>query len=237
MTELYVGTSGFSYPAWKGSFYPAELPAAGMLEFYSGQLPAVEINNTFYRMPRRELLVKWRETVPADFRFVLKAPQRISHQKRLVDCEQDVAYLIEVSEALGERRGPFLIQLPPYLRKDVERLRGFLEQWPAGQPAAFEFRHASWHDDEIVGLLTERGIALCVADQGDADARAPLVRTADWGYLRLRREEYHDDTLRAWVERLRAMAWQKAFVFFKHEDEGTGPRLARRFRELFAEVG
>jgi uncharacterized protein YecE (DUF72 family) len=231
--SLYVGTSGFSYPQWRGPFYPEKLPAARMLEFYASQLPAVEINNTFYRMPKREMLEKWREEVPADFRFVLKASQRISHKQRLVDCQGEVDYLLDVSAVLGERRGPFLVQLPPFLRKDSERLRTFLAGWPADVPVAFEFRHPSWHDQEIYDLLFAARQVLCVADQGEAENVAPLLDTGDWGYLRLRREEYDDATLTAWAERVKASDWSSAYVFFKHEDEGTGPRLAKRFRDLF----
>jgi uncharacterized protein YecE (DUF72 family) len=238
VTRLYAGTSGFSYAEWKGSFYPEDLPSSKFLPYYAERLPAVEINNTFYRMPKASMLESWRDAVGDAFRFVLKVSQQITHKQRLVDCADSVRYLLETSSVLGEKRGPFLVQLPPFLRKDAERLRGFLAEWPREAPAAFEFRHASWFDDEVLDLLRGAGMALCVADtEGDAEAAgeqaAPIERTADWGYFRLRRQDYDDDALRAWGERIRAMGLERAFVFFKHEDEGAGPRLASRFAELF----
>ncbi len=238
MTELLVGTSGYSYKEWKGPFYPADLPAQRMLRYYAERLPAVEINNTFYRMPKREMLERWRTEVPATFRFVLKASQRITHRRRLQDAEEEVRYLVETSEALGEQRGPFLLQLPPYLRKDAERLKTFLGYWPAAARAAFEFRHPSWFDEEIATVLRDAGAALCVADSDDTEGAVepPIQSTASFGYLRLRRPDYQDDDLRRWVARIDQQDWAQVFVFFKHEDEGAGPRLADRFRALWAEA-
>ncbi|HVS14056.1 MAG TPA: DUF72 domain-containing protein [Thermoanaerobaculia bacterium] len=242
MTRLYAGTSGFSYAEWKGSFYPEDLPSSKFLSYYAERLAAVEINNTFYRMPKASMLEGWRDAVGDDFRFVLKVSQRITHKQRLVDCGDAVRYLLDTSCVLGEKRGPFLVQLPPYLRKDAERLRAFLAEWPRDVPAAYEFRHASWFDDETLDLLREAGMALCVADNdtddeakdgGGGQAASPVERTADWAYIRLRRQDYDDEALRAWCDRVRALGCDRAFVFFKHEDEGAGPRLARRFAELF----
>jgi uncharacterized protein YecE (DUF72 family) len=253
--EIYVGTSGYSYKEWKGTFYPEDLPQKRMLHYYGERFRTVEINNTFYRMPKASVLEGWAADVPPEFRFVLKASQRITHMQRLKDAGDSVAYLLEVAGTLKERLGPLLFQLPPNLKKDVPRLRAFLEllaeerrapsverRVAAGvgaarstRPvrAAFEFRHETWFDDQIYALLREHQVALCVADTED-DLHVPLVRTADWGYLRLRRPEYDDAALRTWAERVRDQDWQDAFVFFKHEDAGTGPRLGRRFLELAA---
>jgi uncharacterized protein YecE (DUF72 family) len=231
--ELLTGTSGFSYKEWKGTFYPETLRAEEMLAYYAGRLAAVEINNTFYRMPSRELLAGWRERVPAHFRFVIKAPPRITHRARLLDCQESVALLWSACEALGEQLGPLLFQLPPNLRKDLGRLQGFLAVLPAGAQAAFEFRHRSWLADDVFDALRGAGAALCIAD---ADPAAPpdVVATAAWGYLRLRREQYTAEELDAWAERVRAQDWRRAFAFFKHEDGATGPRLAMDFARRFA---
>ncbi|HVS13197.1 MAG TPA: DUF72 domain-containing protein [Thermoanaerobaculia bacterium] len=249
--KLFHGTSGFSYKEWKGPFYPQDLPASRMLEYYASRLPAVEINNTFYRLPKAEMLAKWRDAVPESFRFVLKVSQRITHKHRLEGAEDAVRYLLESSTALGSRRGPFLVQLPPYFRKDVGRLERFLAGWPADASAAFEFRHASWFDDEVYAVLRAAGAALCVADtakggsdkdetdeddQDGGESDPAIVATSSWGYLRLRREDYDAAALEAWARRVHAQEWGEAYVFFKHEDEGAGPRLAARFAEAFERV-
>lgn len=230
---LNVGTSGFAYPAWKGPFYPADLPARRMLPYYAEQFRTVEINNTFYRMPSARLLQTWASEVPEEFRFVLKASQRITHVQRLRDAGDSLAYLVEVTETLGPRLGALLFQLPPSLKKDVERLRAFLALLPQSRRAAFEFRHASWFDDEVYALLHAHRAALCIAD-AEGDLEVPFVATADWGYLRLRRPDYDDAALRSWVQQVRQQDWQDAFVFFKHEDAGRAPQLARRLLELAA---
>jgi uncharacterized protein YecE (DUF72 family) len=229
--KIFAGTSGFSYKEWKGSFYPEDLPAAQMLHFYATQLPAVEINNTFYRLPKEAMLAGWAEQVPADFRFVLKASQKITHMKRLRDAGSEMEVLLHVAGALGGNLGPLLFQLPPNLKADVERLRAFLALLPPGARAAFEFRHASWFTDEVIALLRERHCALCVADVDD-EAAPPVHATTDWGYLRLRRQEYDDNALALWRARVSEQPWSAAYVFFKHEDAGTGPRLAKRFLEI-----
>ncbi len=229
--NLYVGTSGYSYKEWKGPFYPKDLPDKQMLHFYGERFRSVEINNTFYRMPKPSVLEAWAMEVPADFKFVLKASQRITHMQRLKDTDGSVAFLLKVAGALKERLGPLLFQLPPYLKKDVPRLRDFLPLLPQGQRAAFEFRHQSWFDDEVFGLLREHHAALCIAE-AENDLEIPFISTADWGYLRLRRPDYGDAELGAWAERLRPQAWQEVFVFFKHEEAGKGPKMAKRFLEL-----
>jgi uncharacterized protein YecE (DUF72 family) len=228
--RIAAGTSGFAYKEWKGSFYPENLPSARMLRFYADRFATVEINHTFYRMPRAELLAGWAKEVPAGFSFALKAPRRITHVQRLAGAEDALQAFERAAEALGTKRGPTLFQLPPYLRKDVPRLREFLELLPAGDRAAFEFRHASWFDEEVYGLLRERGAALCVAEADDL--ATPFVSTAAFGYLRLRRHDYSEDALRAWAERLRAAAWSEAWVFFKHDDAGTAPRFATELARL-----
>ncbi|MEW6251722.1 MAG: DUF72 domain-containing protein [Planctomycetota bacterium] len=231
--NLFVGTSGYSYKEWKGSFYPEDLPAKRMLAYYGERFRTVEINNTFYRMPKAAVLQSWASEVPAGFRFVLKAPQRITHVHRLKDAGDAVAYLCETAGALGDKLGPLLFQLPPNLKKDVPRLRDFLALLPAQRRAAFEFRHASWLDDEVFDLLRGRHVALCIAEAEDG-LEVPCVGTADWGYLRLRRPEYGDAELRAWFQRICGQGWREAFVFFKHEEAGMGPQMARRFLDLAA---
>jgi uncharacterized protein YecE (DUF72 family) len=229
--EILVGTSGYGYKEWKGSFYPKDLKAADMLRYYAERLPTVEINNTFYRMPNEALLLGWAAQVPERFVFVLKGPQRITHVKRLKDAGEVVAHFFGVAAALGPRLGPVLFQLPPTAKKDLARLGSFLDTLPAGRPVAFEFRHESWFDDEVYAALRARGAALCAADTDDSgEEGAPIVPTARFGYLRLRRAEYSEADLDAWAERVRAQPWERAFVFFKHEDAGQGPALAARLR-------
>lgn len=231
--NVYVGTSGYSYPGWKGTFYPAKLPAKQMLGHYAAHFRTVEINNTFYRPPTVPVLESWAGQVPASFRFVLKAPQEITHVRRLRGAGDLAAALFASAAELGERLGPVLFQLPPDFAKDAPRLRAFLALLPEGRRAAFEFRHPSWFDDEVSGILRDRGAALCLAD-ADGDPKVPPAATADWGYLRLRRADYDDAALRTWAERVRAQDWKDAFVFFKHEDAGKGPRLAARLQEILA---
>ena len=218
--EIRVGTSGYAYKEWRGSFYPDKQKPAGMLRYYSERFSAVEINNTFYKLPERGMLERWAEEVPGGFVFVLKASQRITHRQRLApESKETVEYLFDVAKALGTRLGPVLFQTPPFFKKDVERLRAFLDILPAGRPAAFEFRHESWRDDGVHALLRERNAALVCADtEESAETGAPIVPTADWGYLRLRRGDYDAATLLPWAERIRSQPWRQAFVFFKHED-------------------
>jgi uncharacterized protein YecE (DUF72 family) len=231
--NLYVGTSGYSYKEWKGSFYPDDLPEKEMLRFYGERFRAVEINNTFYRMPKGSTLEAWTKDVPSDFQFVLKAPQRITHIQRLKEAGDSVSYLLQVAGVLKEQLGPLLFQLPPYLKKDLPRLRDFLALLPPERRIAFEFRHQSWFDEELVSLLREHRAVLCMAE-AENDLEIPFVSTADWGYLRLRRPDYGDAELKTWAARVRDQGWRDAFVFFKHEEEGKGPQMARRYLELAA---
>jgi uncharacterized protein YecE (DUF72 family) len=231
--KLHVGTSGYSYKEWKGNFYPEDLPAKEMLSYYSRRLPAVEINNTFYRLPQASMIENWRDQVPAEFRFSIKATQRITHIKRLKNCAEETKYLIETASLLGERLGVILFQLPPNSKKDTERLKDFLSCLPATIRAAFEFRHESWFDDETFTLLRDKDCALVVSDT-DEKPLTEIISTASWGYLRLRRVVYEQDDLAAWMQRVKNQKWKDAFTFFKHEDEGTGPKLAAQFIELDA---
>jgi uncharacterized protein YecE (DUF72 family) len=233
--NLYVGTSGYSTKEWKGAFYPKDLADKKMLHYYGEHFRTVEINDTFYRMPKASVLEAWASEVPVDFRFVLKAPQRITHGQRLKDADDDaVRRLLEVAGTLKDRLGPLVFQLPPNLEKDVPRLRDFLTLLPAERRAAFEFRHQSWFDDEVFGLLRQHQAALCIAE-AEGDLQVPFVSTADWGFLRLRLPAYTDADLKTWLKHVQQQDWKDAFVFFKHEDEGKGPQMAKRFLTLAGE--
>ncbi len=229
--NLYVGTSGYSYKEWKGNFYPEKIPAKEMLSYYASRLPAVEINNTFYRLPQKEMLEQWKNQVPANFRFSLKASQRITHFKRLNNVEEETKYLLDTASCLEDRLGVVLFQLPPNMKKDLARLETFLNCLTVNTRAAFEFRHPTWMEDDVLALLSRAGHALCISDTDDLPV-THIDRTADWGYLRLRRVAYDEAALREWLQRVRDQNWTEAFVFFKHEDEGTGPRLAGQFLKL-----
>lgn len=225
-----VGTSGYSYPAWKGHFYPDELPAKKFLSFYSSRFSTVEINNTFYKTPSARLVQTWADEVPDGFTFAIKAPQRITHQKRLKECDEPLTWLFDAIELLAEKQGPILFQLPPNFKKDVPRLQAFLQAMPKRCRAAFEFRHESWLADDTYEALRGADAALCIADSEELST--PLVATARWGYLRLRREDYVEADIRKWGERISAQNWEDAFVYFKHEDEAKGPAYASLLMSL-----
>jgi uncharacterized protein YecE (DUF72 family) len=229
--NLYVGTSGYSYPEWKGKFYPKDLPNKGMLHYYGENFRSVESNSTFRGMPKPDVLNRWGDEVSADFKFALKAPQQITHIKRLKDSKEPVSQVFEVGRVLEERLGPVLFQLPPNFKKDAIRLGEFLDLLPKGSRAAFEFRHESWFDEEIFELLKKHKVALCIAE-ADNDLKVPFVATANWGYLRLRREDYGDPELKAWVKKVKKQDWSDAYVYFRHEDTGKGPKFAKRFLEM-----
>ena len=234
--DLRVGTSGYSFKEWRGTFYPENIAADEMLQFYAGKLPAVEINNTFYRLPRKNVLENWAGQVPNSFRFALKASRRITHLKRLKNAQDETKYLLETTAILGPRLGVLLFQLPPNLQKDTGRLETFLDTLSPGTKAAFEFRHASWLDEEVFDTLRARGCALVLADD-DARDEPALTRTAEWGYLRLRRSDYSEDDLSSWVARIHSQGWTEAFVFFKHEEGGNSPSVAARFIEAAGKGG
>ena len=226
---VHVGTSGYNYDAWRGSFYPEDLPAKKMLAYYAERFDTVEINYSFYRKPTAKILEGWAAQVPERFRFALKAWQRITHQKRLRDCAELVESFAEVARALGMRLAPILYQLPPNLKADLPLLRDFLHQLPRDLRAAFEFRHPSWFAEETWGALREAGAALCVAES--EELATPPVRTGDFVYLRLRRLDYDAAALSKWAEFARGSPGD-VFVYFKHEDEARGPAFAKEFLPL-----
>jgi len=230
--RVRVGTSGYNYPEWKGSFYPADIKPARYLPYYAEHFSTVEINASFYRMPTPKTVQGWADAVPDGFTFVLKAPQRITHFARLRDVDEPVRAFCDVARTLGARLGPLFFQLPPNFKKDVSRLGDLLVLLPPDVRAAFEFRHESWFADDVYDRLRSRNAALCIADT--EDGATPAVSTADWGYLRLRAVEYSDDDLKRWADTIRSVGagWRDAFVFFKHEDRGTGPALGKRFETL-----
>jgi uncharacterized protein YecE (DUF72 family) len=224
-SRLLAGASGYAFKEWQGSFYPDKIKAEDMLAWYAGRLPTVEINNTFYRMPKPAVLENWAQSTPADFRFAIKASRRITHDARIkADAADSVAYLYRMLASLGGKLGAVLFQLPPNLKKDLPRLEAFLQMLPDGHRAAFEFRNDSWFDDETYTLLRQAHAVLVLSERED-NAPPPLVETAPWGYVRLRLENYSDDDLKHWAERLAATAWSETFVYFMHEP--TAPGYAR----------
>jgi len=231
---LLAGTSGFSYKEWLGHFYPEQLPANEMLRYYAAHFSTVEINNTFYRMPAESMLTQWSQQVPEQFAFTLKAPRRITHDQRLRESEANVAEFLRRAQVLGGRLGALLFQLPPYLKKDLPRLRDFLALLPPGREVAFEFRNNSWHDDEVYEALRGRGAILCMTDTDEGDT--PFVATSDCGYIRLRRTHYDDRELDAWAAQIAAKSLPKTYVYFMHEDEALGTRFARRLNESWAQL-
>lgn len=229
--RVACGTSGYNYDEWKGSFYPGELAKSKRLAYYASQLGAVEINYSFYRKPTVKALEGWARETPAGFTFVLKAWQRITHQARLKDAGELTRSFCDTARTLGDKLGPLLFQLPPNFKLDAPRLEAFLAELPDGIRGAFEFRHPSWFDERVYALLGARGCVLAAAES--EELQAPLVKTASWAYLRLRREEYDDAALDAWAERARAGGYDEVYAFFKHEDGAKGPRFAARFRSRF----
>ncbi len=233
--KVFAGTSGYSYAEWKGPFYPGDLPPREMLRFYAERLPAVEINNTFYRLPKEGVLASWASQVPDSFRFSIKASRRITHFARLKEtADEPTGYLLRTAQALGDRLGVLLFQLPPNLPADLPRLQRFLDTLPGGTRAAFEFRHESWRDDRVADALRARGMALVCVDGDGEESCSPLVATGPYAYLRLRRAGYDAEALASWAQRVQALGVDEAFVFFKHEDDGAGPALAAAFLEACA---
>jgi uncharacterized protein YecE (DUF72 family) len=229
--KIYVGASGYGYKEWKGVFYPEKISPKEMLRFYSERFNAVEINNTFYRMPTENVLLSWAEQVPHGFVFAVKAPQVLTHIKRLENVEDETKYLFRTLSVLGDKLGPVLFQFPKSFRADAQILGGFLLHIPRTMPCAFEFRSPSWLTASILDLLRERGCSLCIADS-DENPTNEIISTAPWGYIRLRRSDYSDRELLQWKERILAQGWEKTFVFCKHEEETEGPLMAIRFHEL-----
>jgi uncharacterized protein YecE (DUF72 family) len=232
--RTYVGTSGWSYKEWKGSFYPPKLPANQMLQHYARRFSAVEVNNSFYRIPSEAVLATWAGEVSPDFRFVMKASRRITHNGRLKDVDGSLAYFLRAVNPLGPRLGPTLFQLPPTFQKDFARLREFLARLPRRWPAAFEFRHPTWLDDEVYQLLRDQNAALVAVDEDEGEGGgSPLVVTADWGYLRLRRSSYDPAALEGWAASIAQQPWDAAYVFLKHEEGSpTGPAAAEALQQI-----
>jgi uncharacterized protein YecE (DUF72 family) len=228
--RILAGTSGYSYKEWLGHFYPEKLPANAMLRYYGEHFATVEINNTFYRMPAEDMLARWSSEVPESFAFTLKAPRRITHDMRLRDAESTVTAFAGRAAALGEKLGVLLFQLPPFLKKDLPRLRDFLDVLPPGTRAAFEFRNDSWQDEDVYETLRARSAMLCVTDTEEGDT--PFVVTAECGYIRLRRTHYDERDLAAWVERIAAQPLTCTYVYFMHEDEALGCRFAEMLKQL-----
>jgi uncharacterized protein YecE (DUF72 family) len=224
--DLLAGTSGYSYKEWLGKFYPEKLAADAMLRFYGERFATVEINNTFYRMPAEDMLTRWATEVPEHFRFTLKAPRRITHEKRLKDVGPDVAELVRRARALGDKFGVLLFQLPPFIKCTLPLLDAFLAAIPDGVRVALEFRESSWQTDEVYTALRAKNVALCVTDNERGDT--PLVTTCDWAYLRLRRVHYEDAELAEWAKRIMALPVARAFVYFMHEDDALGAVFATK---------
>lgn len=229
--QVLAGTSGYSYKEWRGHFYPEKLPADQMLRYYAERLPTVEINNTFYRMPAEAMLTRWATEVPENFPFTLKAPRRITHELRLREAESAVAEFLRRTAVLGTRLGVLLFQLPPFLKKDLPRLKDFLDVLPSGQQVAFEFRNPSWQADDVYDVLRAHGAMLCVTDTDEGDT--PFVSTAGHGYVRLRRTHYDDADLRGWAERIAERKLERTYVYFMHEGDALGTGWARRLMELW----
>jgi uncharacterized protein YecE (DUF72 family) len=224
---LRIGTSGYSYKEWKGKFYPEDIKPAEMLSFYAARLGTVEINNTFYRMPTPKLLDEWASHVPDTFRFVLKVSQKITHFKRLKQVEEETDHIVKMARLLGTKLGALLVQIPPNLTRDDARLSAFLDR-VSGVRAAFEVRHPSWLDSGVFALLEKHGVAL-VASQTDEEPEPRLIRTAPWGYIRLRKTSYESHELTDWSKKIADQGWKEAFVFFKHEQ--IAPDLAQKLSE------
>ncbi len=232
MATFWVGTSGYSYNEWRGHFYPEGLSEHHMLRFYAERFTSVEINYSFYRLPTVRVLQGWGKETPETFTFTLKAPRRITHDLRLRDAADPLSDFCETAQALKQRLGAVLFQLPPFLKKDTSRLEDFLHQVPPGFRPAFEFRNQSWFADDVYECMRRFGVALCIAESEDRNT--PFESTAEFGYFRLRKPDYTDDDLAEWARRLRdaAAQWKDVFVYFKHEAEGKGPQLAARLRAL-----
>jgi uncharacterized protein YecE (DUF72 family) len=234
--RLLAGTSGYSFKEWKGSFYPADLKSDQLLSFYATKFPTLEINNTFYQLPKEHILREWASQVPEQFMFSLKASRRITHYTRLkTESESLVGFMLKNTAVLGDRLGPTLFQLPPNLKKDVERLKTFLGYLPVDREYAFEFRHESWFDEEVFVVLRDRDIALCTSES--AELQCPLVDTASWGYLRLHKLDYSEAALAEWAKCVASQSWDRAYVYFKHDEgAGSGPPAVEAFVQAHSRI-
>ena len=232
--NLWIGTSGFQYAEWKGTFYPETMPAAKMLPYYAERLTTTEINYSFHRIPSAKTIEGWYQATPERFKFSLKAPQKVTHFAKLRNCADTLRFFHSVICDLETKLGCVLFQLPPALKKDAALLEAFLADIPEGMRCAFEFRHASWFDEETYALLRAKNLALCIADS--EKLATPDIATADYGYLRLRREDYSEADVARWAEAIKARTneWSSAFVYFKHEESGIGPKLAQQMMTFLA---
>jgi uncharacterized protein YecE (DUF72 family) len=228
---IWIGTSGYNYPEWKGSFYPDDLPAAKMLPYYAARFPTVEINYTFYRMPNEKLVGGWAAQTPSPYKLTLKAPRRITHDSRLKNVAPLLSGFCQVAGTLGDKLGALLFQLPPNFKKDLPTFDAFLAELPPKVCAAFEFRHQSWLDEDVFERLSSRNLALCIADSEKMSA--PVRVTATYAYFRLRDEGYTPDDIKRWSETIarETASCRDVFVYFKHEEEGKGPEFARLLME------
>lgn len=233
--KLWLGTSGFQYPEWKGKFYPEKMPASKMLAYYATQFSSTEVNFTFRQIPSEKTIVNWASQTPEEFRFSFKAPQRVTHFARLRGCQDILAVFAKALQPAGEKQGPVLFQLPPTFTKDLELLRAFLAELPNTLRAAFEFRHPSWFEDSVFETLRGAKAALCIAE--NEELTTPAVATADFGYLRLRREDYTMPQVHKWADLVAGQKreWTDAFVYFKHEEHAVGPKFAQQFLRSFPE--
>jgi uncharacterized protein YecE (DUF72 family) len=231
---VWVGTSGYNYPEWRGSFYPEKFSTAKMLPYYAERFQTVEINYTFYRTPNKKILDGWNHETPDRFKLTLKAPKRITHDARLRDCADRVRYFLDTAATLGPKLGALLFQLPPYFKKDLPVLDAFLDAFPPQVCAAFEFRHLSWLDEEVFARLRAKNLALCVADSEKLST--PVEITADYGYFRLRDEGYTPDDIARWARVIheKTADCSDVFVYFKHEEAGKGPEFARQLLDTLA---
>lgn len=230
-----IGTSGYNYPEWRGSFYPEKFPTARMLAYYAERFSTVEVNYTFYRLPTEKLLDGWAQATPDDFTFTLKAPRRITHDSKLQRCEELTQTFCRTAAALGAKLGVLLFQLPPNFKRHDDVFHAFLDWLPPGTRAAFEFRHESWHDEAVFAALRARNLALCIADSEKMST--PIVATADYAYFRLRDEAYQPADVERWGTVISGMTGVRdAFVYFKHEEHGKGPEFARHLMNSLGAV-
>ena len=231
---VWVGTSGYNYPEWRGTFYPEKFPTAKMLHYYAERFSTVEINYTFYRMPNPKTVAGWNAETPPGFAFTLKASRKITHDARLKEVDDSLRYFLDTAQGLGPKLGPILFQLPPFFKKDLDRLGNFLICLPPRVRAVVEFRHESWFNDDVYTMLRNRNVALCIAD--NEKGTTPAIATADFGYFRLRDEGYTAEDLGKWAETVKRLGsgWQDTFIYFKHEESGIGPALAKNFQALLS---
>jgi uncharacterized protein YecE (DUF72 family) len=232
LTRLLAGTSGYAFKEWKGSFYPDDIKPDGMLGFYATRFPTVEINNTFYRMPRENVIADWASQVPETFTFAIKASQRITHHARLKpESKELVDYLLKNTAGMGDKLGPVLFQLPPNMKKDLERLKVFLDLLPEDRRFTIEFRNSSWFEEDVVDALEAKNVALTITEQDDF--ATPPIASANWGYVRLHRFDYNESMLKDWAARVKEQPWEMAYVYFKHDEgEGSGPPAVDAFTRL-----